>query len=48
MVKQRNSMIENEIMLEENLVTVSEIGELAVAAQQTRRIAAWSAIDWPQ
>lgn len=33
-------MIENEIMLEENLATISEIGKLAVAAQQTRRIAA--------
>ncbi len=40
MVKQRNSMIENEIMLKENLATISEIGKLAVAAQQTRRIAA--------
>lgn len=44
MVKQRNSMIENEI-LEENLATFSEIDKLAVAAQQTRRIAAWSTID---
>lgn len=33
-------MIESEIMLEENLATFSEIGKLAVAAQQTRRIAA--------
>lgn len=33
-------MIENDIMLEENLVTFSEIDKLAVAAQQTRRIAA--------
>lgn len=33
-------MIESEIMLEENLAAFSEIGELAVAAQQTRRIAA--------
>lgn len=33
MVKQRNSMIENEIMLEENLATFSEINKLAVAAQ---------------
>lgn len=41
-------MIENEIMLEENLATFSEIDKLAVAAQQTRRIAAWSAIDCPQ
>ena len=40
MVKQRNSMIENEIMLEENLAAFSEIGKLAVTAQQTRRIAA--------
>ena len=38
MVKQRNSMIENEIMLEENLATFSEIDKLPVAAQQTRRI----------
>lgn len=38
-------MIENEIMLEENLATFSEIDKLAVAAQQARRIAAWSAID---
>lgn len=38
-------MIENEIMLEENLATFSEIDKLAVAAKQTRRIAAWSAID---
>lgn len=38
-------MIESEIMLEENLVTFSEIDKLAVAAQQTRRIAAWSVID---
>lgn len=45
MVSQRNSMIENEIMLEENLATFSEIDKLAVAAQQTRRIAAWSTID---
>ena len=40
MVKQRNSMIENEIMLEENLAAFSEINILTVAAQQTRRIAA--------
>lgn len=33
-------MIENEIMLEENLATLSEIDKLAVAAQQARRIAA--------
>ena len=33
-------MIENERMLEENLATFSEIDKLAVAAQQTRRIAA--------
>lgn len=33
-------MIENEIMLEENLTAFSEICKLAVAAQQTRRIAA--------
>lgn len=33
-------MIENEIMPEENLATLSEIDQLAVAAQQTRRIAA--------
>ncbi len=33
MVKQRNSMIENEIMLEENLATFSEIDKLALAAQ---------------
>lgn len=33
-------MIENEIMLEENPATFSEIDELAVAAQQTRSIAA--------
>lgn len=33
-------MIENEIMLEENPATFSEIGKLAVAAQQIRRIAA--------
>lgn len=33
-------MIENEIMLEENLATFAEIEKLAVAAQQTRRIAA--------
>lgn len=33
-------MIENEIMLEENLVTFSEIDKLAVAAQQTHRKAA--------
>ena len=39
MVKQKNSMIEIEIMLEENLATFSEIDKLAVAAQQTRRIA---------
>ena len=30
-------MIENEIMLEENLETYSEIDKLAVASQQTRR-----------
>ena len=40
MVKQRNSMIESEIMLEENLATFSKIDKLAVTAQQTRRIAA--------
>ena len=40
MVKQRNSMIENEIMLKENLATFSKIDKLAVAAQQIRRIAA--------
>ena len=40
MVKQRNSMIENEIMLEENLAAFSEIDKLTLAAQQTRRIAA--------
>ena len=40
MVKQKNSMIENEIMLEENPATFSEIDKLALAAQQTRRIAA--------
>ena len=40
MVKQRNSMIENEIMLKENLATFSEIDKLALAAQQTRHIAA--------
>lgn len=40
MVKQKNSMIENEIMLEENLATFSEIDKLALATQQTRRIAA--------
>lgn len=33
-------MIENEIMLEENLAAFSEISKLAVAAQQSRRIAA--------
>lgn len=33
-------MIENEIMLDENLATFSEIDKFAVAAQQTRRIAA--------
>lgn len=33
-------MIENEIMLEENLAPFSEIDKLAVAGQQTRRIAA--------
>ena len=33
MVKQRNSMIENEIMLEENLAIFSKINKLAVAAQ---------------
>lgn len=33
-------MIENEIMLEENLSVFSEINKLAVAAQQSRRIAA--------
>lgn len=33
-------MIENEIMLEENLSAFSEINKLAVAAQQSRRIAA--------
>lgn len=33
-------MIENEMMLEENLAAFSEIGKLAVTAQQTRRIAA--------
>lgn len=33
-------MIENEIMLEENLATFSEIDKLAVAAQQARSIAA--------
>lgn len=33
-------MIENEIMLEENPATFSEIDKFAVAAQQTRRIAA--------
>ena len=33
MVKQRNSMIENEIMLEENLSTFSRIDKLAVATQ---------------
>lgn len=31
-------MIENEIMLEENLATFSQIDKLAAAAQQTRRI----------
>lgn len=36
-------MIENDIMLEENLATFSEIDKLAVAAQQTRRMAARSA-----
>ena len=40
MVKQRNSMIESKIMLEENLATFSEIDKLAVTAQQTRGIAA--------
>ena len=40
MVEQRNSMIENEIMLEENLAAFSEISKLTVAAQQSRRIAA--------
>ena len=33
-------MIENKIMLEENLATFSELNKLAVAAQQTRCIAA--------
>lgn len=33
-------MIESEIMLEENLAAFSEINKLAVAAQQTRCIAA--------
>lgn len=33
-------MIENEIMLEENLAAFSEISKLAVATQQSRRIAA--------
>lgn len=33
-------MIESEIMLEENLSAFSEINKLAVAAQQSRRIAA--------
>ena len=33
-------MIENEIMLDESLATFSEIDKFAVAAQQTRRIAA--------
>lgn len=33
-------MIESEIMLEENLAAFSEIIKLAVAAQQSRRIAA--------
>ena len=33
-------MIENEIMLDENLATFSEIDKFVVAAQQTRRIAA--------
>lgn len=33
-------MIENEIMLEENPATFSEIDKLAIAAQQTRRMAA--------
>lgn len=32
-------MIENEIMLEEDPATFSEIDKLAVAAQQTHRIA---------
>lgn len=32
-------MIENEIVLEEDPATFSEIDKLAVAAQQTRRIA---------
>ena len=40
MVKQKNSMIENEIMLEENLATFSEIDKLELATQQTRRITA--------
>lgn len=33
-------MIENEIMLEKKLATFSEIDKLALAAQQTRCIAA--------
>lgn len=33
-------MIESEIMLEENLAAFSGINKLAVAAQQSRRIAA--------
>lgn len=33
-------MIESEIMLEDNLAAFSEINKLAVAAQQTRCIAA--------
>ena len=38
-------MTEYKRMLDENLATFAEIDKLAVAAQQTRRIAAWSAID---
>ena len=40
MVKQRNSVIESEIMLKDNLATFSEIDKLADATQKTRRIAA--------
>lgn len=40
MVKQRNSMIESEIMLEENLTFLSKTEEIAVAAQKTHYITA--------
>lgn len=40
MVKQRNSMIETEITLEEYLTFLSKTEEIAVAAQETHYITA--------